>query len=473
MRRFFAFWPALWLAISLGGCDKLPPTGAVQPGETHPGGATTVQRSDRLAFSLPAANLTPEQRLDFSVGRSFFRNPWVIAPSTTTARDGLGPLYNANACQACHVRNGRGHPPEPGALNAVSMLVRLAIPPGPGSAATLRTMGVEPEPLYGTQLQDQAIPGVPPEGRVRVSYSEHPVHFADGFEVRLRKPVLTIDRLGYGPLHPATQLSARIAPPMIGLGLLEAIPQADLQAQAARQPALGLQGRPNYVWDDAKGQTVLGRFGWKAGQPNLDQQNAHAALSDMGLTSALLPAQNCTAAQVACQQATPDDGPDGEGEVSDNIRRLLLFYTRHLAVPGRPAAAQRAVLEGKQLFQQAGCQGCHVPRWVTASDAAEPSLAGQTIWPYTDLLLHDMGPGLADGRGEFQAGPRDWRTAPLWGLGLTRAVSGHYQLLHDGRARDPLEAVLWHGGEAEAARQQVLTFDARQRAALLAFLDSL
>lgn len=447
--------------------------GVVQPGETHPGGATTVQRSDRHAFSMPAANLSPEQRVDFSVGRSFFRNPWVIAPSTTTARDGLGPLYNANACQACHLRNGRGHPPEADALNAVSMLVRLSIPAGPGSTDTLRTLGVEPEPVYGTQLQDQAIPGVPPEGRVRVNYSEHSVRFADGFEVRLRTPELVIDRLGYGPLHPATQLSARVAPPMIGLGLLEAIPEASLLAQAARQPSLGLSGRPNYVWDGAKAQMVLGRFGWKAAQPSLDQQNAHAALSDMGLSSSLLPAQNCTPAQTACLQAANGNGLEGEGEVSDNIRRLMLFYTRHLGVPGRPAAAEPQVLEGKRLFHQAGCQGCHVPSWVTAKDAAEPSLAGQTLWPYTDLLLHDMGEGLADGRGEFQAGPRDWRTAPLWGLGLTRAVSGHYQLLHDGRARDPLEAVLWHGGEAEAARQQVLTFDARQRTALLAFLDSL
>lgn len=461
------------LALALAACGPAPSFQAPEPGEASAGGATTVQRTDRHAFSLPAANLPLSRQVDFSVGNSFFRSPWVIAPSTTTARDGLGPLFNANACQACHIRDGRGHPPAPDALNAVSMLVRLSIPAQPADQAVVARSGVVPEPTYGIQLQDMAIPGITPEGRVRVDYTAVPVRFADGHVVTLRRPQLRIDALGYGPMHPATQFSARIAPPMIGLGLLEAIPERAILARAAQQPALGLKGQPNWVFDEATGAVALGRFGWKAGQPTLDQQNAHAAAQDMGLSTSLLPAQSCTMAQQACHAAPTGEGPGGEAEISDNIRRLLQFYTRHVAVPARRGVATAPVLAGKRLFHAAGCQGCHVPQWTTAADGVEPALAGQRIWPYTDLLLHDMGEGLADHRPEFLASGQQWRTPPLWGLGLGRAVSGHSQLLHDGRARDPLEAVLWHGGEAAPARDRVLAFNADQRAALLAFLDSL
>ncbi|MBD1597473.1 di-heme oxidoredictase family protein [Pseudomonas typographi] len=461
------------LAPLLAACEPAPSFDAVEPAEALAGGATTVQRADRHAFSLPAANLPLAQRVDFSAGHSFFRNPWVIAPSTTTARDSLGPLFNANACQACHIRDGRGHPPAADARNAVSMLVRLSIPARAGDQAIIQRLGVVPEPTYGTQLQDMAIPGVVPEGRVRVAYQPVPVQFADGHRVTLRRPQLRIDALGYGPLHPDTQFSARIAPPMIGLGLLEAIPQQAIVERAAQQQALGLNGQPNWVRDDSTGTVALGRFGWKAGQPNLDQQNAHAASQDIGLSTSLLAEQTCSDTQLACRAAPTGDGTGGAAEISDNIRPLLQFYTRHVAVPARRGVADAKVLAGKQLFNQAGCQLCHVPQWTTAAATAEPALAGQRIWPYTDLLLHDMGAGLADQREEFLASGQQWRTPPLWGLGLTRSVSGHYQLLHDGRARDPLEAVLWHGGEAAPARERVLAFNAEQRAALLAFLDSL
>ncbi len=223
---------------------------------------------------------------------------------------------------------------------------------------------------------------------------------------------------------------------------------------------------------NAQGKTVVGRFGWKAGQPNVNQQNVHALAGDMGLTSTLKPEDDCTAAQVECLAAPNGDGQNGEKEVSDNILRLLTFYTRNLAVPARRKVDAPQVLAGKTLFFQAGCQGCHTPQFTTGSDS-EPELANQLIRPYSDLLLHDMGPGLADNRSEFAAGGQDWRTPPLWGIGLSETVSGHTQFLHDGRARNLLEAVLWHGGEAEAARRHVLTFDAEQRAALLAFLNSL
>ncbi|NBF08884.1 di-heme oxidoredictase family protein [Pseudomonas sp. Fl4BN1] len=468
-------WSALFMALGLSACDDAPRFTQAEPGEARAGGTTTVNKTDRNAFSLPSANLAPTRRLDFSVGNSFFRSPWVIAPSTTTARDGLGPLFNTNACQNCHIKDGRGHPPTAQALNAVSMLVRLSIPNDPAYAKLIEQVGVLPEPVYGGQLQDMAIPGVAPEGRVRVSYDPVPVRFKDGTLVELRKPKLQITDLGYGPMHPDTLFSARVAPPMIGLGLLEAIPEEAILANA--QPGTGtknaIAGRPNWVWDDAQQKTVLGRFGWKAGQPNLNQQNVHAFSGDMGLTTSLRPFDDCTDAQNACKQAPNGNGPDGEAEVSDNILRLVLFYTRNLAVPARRDVSSSPVLAGKNLFFQAGCQSCHTPRFTTAANAAEPELANQVIRPYSDLLLHDMGEGLADHRAEFKASGRDWRTAPLWGIGLTETVSGHTQFLHDGRARNLMEAVLWHGGEAEGAKQQVLAFNAEQRAALLAFLNSL
>ncbi|VVO74264.1 di-heme oxidoredictase family protein [Pseudomonas fluorescens] len=466
---------ALFLALGLSACDDAPRFTKAEPGEARSGGAATVRKSDQNAFSLPSANLPPSRRVDFSVGNSFFRSPWVTAPSTTTARDGLGPLFNTNACQNCHIKDGRGHPPLPDAANSVSMLVRLSIPDAPQYAKVIEQLGVVPEPVYGGQFQDMAVPGVTPEGKVRVEYTPVPVRFKDGTEVELRKPALQITQLGYGPMHPDTRFSARVAPPMIGLGLLEAIPEDAILANAAAQAKdkNGINGRPNRVWDDELQKTVIGRFGWKAGQPNLNQQNVHAFSGDMGLTTSLRPFDDCTDAQTACKQAPNGNGPNGEPEVSDNILRLVLFYSRNLAVPARRGINDEQVLAGKNLFFQAGCQSCHTPKYTTAANAAEPELANQVIRPYSDLLLHDMGDGLADNRTEFQATGRDWRTPPLWGIGLTQAVSGHTQFLHDGRARNLLEAVLWHGGEAQAAQQQVLAFNAEQRVALLAFLNSL
>lgn len=466
---------ALFLALGLSACDDAPKFTRAEPGEARSGGSATVRKTDQNAFSMPSANLPPSRRVDFSVGNSFFRSPWVIAPSTTTARDGLGPLFNTNACQGCHIKDGRGHPPAPNDVNAVSMLVRLSIPDAPAYAKVIEQIGVVPEPVYGGQFQDMAVPGVAPEGKVRVDYTAVPVRFKDGTEIELRKPSLNITQLGYGPMHPDTRFSARVAPPMIGLGLLEAIPDEAILANSEAQAKAenGISGRPNRVWDDARQKTVLGRFGWKAGQPNLNQQNVHAFSGDMGLTTSLRPFDDCTDAQTACKQAPSGNGPNGEPEVSDNILRLVLFYSRNLAVPARRDVNAPEVLAGKTLFHQAGCQSCHTPKYTTAANAAEPELANQVIRPYSDLLLHDMGDGLADNRTEFQASGREWRTPPLWGIGLTQAVSGHTRFLHDGRARNLLEAVLWHGGEATAAQQQVLSFNAEQRAALLAFLNSL
>lgn len=444
---------------------------AFDPQERFSGGSTTVNKFDANAFSLPSANLAPTRRLDFSVGNSFFRSPWVIAPATTTSRDGLGPLFNTNACQNCHIKDGRGHPPGPDAVNAVSMLVRLSVPSSDADKALLAKKGIVPEPTYGGQLQDMAVPGIAPEGRVRVTYTPLPVTFVDGSVIELQQPNLQITDLGYGPLHADVLMSARIAPPMIGLGLLEAITEQAILANEDPDDrnADGIRGRANRVWSHEAQALQVGRFGWKAGQPSLRQQNADAFFNDMGLSTPLLSGTACTDQQVDCLAAPQGGTP----EVNEKIEAQVLFYSRNLAVPARRNADSSEVLKGKQLFQQANCHSCHTPRFVTGTEAAEPELAGQVIFPYSDLLLHDMGDGLADQRSEFQASGRDWRTPPLWGIGLTEVVSGHTRFLHDGRARNLLEAVLWHSGEAEASKQQVLNFSQSDRQALLAFLNSL
>lgn len=440
--------------------------------EMKSGGDTSVKKQGANAYSLPAANLPMSKRLDFSVGNSFFRNPWVQAPASTDARDGLGPLFNTNGCQNCHIKDGRGHPPEKGDKHAVSMLVRLSIPAMTAEQKKAYIKGgVIPEPNYGDQLQDFALQGEVPEGTINIRYDEVPVTFSDGTVVTLRQPNVSITQLGYGPMHPQTQLSARVAPPMIGLGLLESIPDQTLIGWSDQQDQDndGISGKVNRVWDVRKNDFAIGRFGWKAGQPNLMQQNAAAFNGDVGLTSALFPKENCTATQSIC-----DDLPNGGApEVSNNILNFVEFYSQHLAVPVRRNVDDPQVKLGQALFAKAGCDSCHKPSAKTEVRSDLPALSNQTIHPYTDLLLHDMGPGLADHRPEYLANGQEWRTAPLWGIGYTQEVNGHTYFLHDGRARNLMEAVLWHGGEAKMAQQQVLTFNEKQRDALIAFLNSL
>ena len=436
------------------------------------GGSTSVRKQDVNAFSLPSNNMSFERKVDFSVGNSFFRNPWVMAPSSTTARDGLGPLFNTNGCQNCHIKDGRGHLPTEHDQNAVSVLVRISI--APESAADWERVyrnGVIPEPVYGTQIQDFAVPGVEPEAHIELHYEYQTVELGDGTAVELRKPVLTLAQPGYGAFHPRMQTSLRLAPPMIGLGLLEAIPESVLLTfeDEADTDKNGISGRLNRVWSDEKSQSVIGRFGWKAEQPSLKQQNAAAFAGDIGITSSLFPQTDCTAAQTAC--LTAPDG--GQPEVSDKILDLVTFYSRNLAVPLRRNTQDPQVRQGEKLFAAAGCEQCHRTHIQTAVIPDQPEQSNQLIHPYSDLLLHDMGEGLSDGRPVFRASASEWRTAPLWCIGLTEIVSGSEHYLHDGRARTLLEAILWHGGEAQTSRDYVRKMNSEQRNALLAFLRSL
>jgi CxxC motif-containing protein (DUF1111 family) len=470
MQRFIA----LSLLITLTACSgSEPETAEPQPlvPEALGGGATTVMDTGANAFSLPAANLSISRRDRFSIGNSFFRNPWVIAPSSTRARDGLGPLFNTNTCQSCHIKDGRGQPPadnEP----LVSALVRLSIPAATEADQLLmQRSGVVPEPVYGGQLNNFGIPGVPGEGTAVLSYEYSRGQFQDGESYELRKPVLNIKELAYGPLDSRVLTSVRVAPGMIGLGLLEAINEQDILAHADPEDSdtNGISGRPNRVWDIAANQHALGRFGWKAGQPGVKQQAAGAFNGDIGITSSLFPTQSCTDSQTVCREVPTGD----EMEISDEILDFVAFYARTLAVPVRRNADDDMIRRGEQLFHAAQCAQCHVSHYRTGQLQDFPELSAQEIYPYTDLLLHDMGAGLADNRPEFEAAGSEWRTPPLWGIGLVSVVNEHTFFLHDGRARNLMEAILWHAGEADNARLKVLGMNRQEREELLAFLNSL
>jgi len=451
-----------------------------EPYEANQGGGATVRKPiNGSIFSHPSGNMSFERQLDFKVGDGIFRKLWVSAPSSTQSSDGLGPLFNSRSCQGCHLKDGRGSPPLAGEA-AVSMFLRLSVPPrtdAERAALAAHRLSAIPEPVYGTQLQNFAIQGHEPEGRMTVAYTEVPVRVADGEVVHLRKPRYGVVDLGYGAMVPDAMLSPRVAPPMPGVGLLEAIDEADIlaAADAGDRDGNGISGRPNRVWSEELREPMLGRFGWKAGEPTVRQQVAHAFLGDMGLSSALAPASGgeCTVAQEACRKA-PNGQDDGEKvEVTQQMMDLVVFYARNLGVPARRQVDDPQVLAGKKLFYESGCAACHRPKFVTRDLPGRPEQSGQLIWPYSDLLLHDMGEGLADGRPEGSASGREWRTPPLWGIGLTETVSGHTQFLHDGRARNLLEAILWHGGEAEAAKDRVVGMSKAERDALLAFLNSL
>lgn len=455
-------------------CFTLPATAFAY--QVKSGGDTSTNKQGANAFSMPANNLPISKRLDFSVGNSFFRNPWVQAPATTDARDGLGPLLNTNGCQNCHIKDGRGHPPEEGEEQAVSMLVRMSIPALTAEQKQqLITSGVIPEPTYGDQLEDFAIPKAQPEGKIKIEYTKFDVSFSDGEKVELRKPKIILYDLAYGELHPDTMLSARVAPPMIGLGLLESVSEDTLQQVAIQQHKdnKGVTGKLNRVWDVQTQSTQMGRFGWKAGQPSLIQQDASAFNGDLGLTSSFFPYENCSPKQSICSELPNGNSADEKVEVSEKILKFVEFYSQHLAVPIRRNTDQPQVQRGQVLFTEIGCSSCHVPELRTAQRNDLPSLSNQTIHPYTDLLLHDMGEGLADGRPEFLATGNEWRTPPLWGIGYTQEVNGHTYFLHDGRARNLMEAVLWHGGEAQMAKDKVLNLPKSDRQALIAFLNSL
>ena len=454
--------------------------------ETRPAGAATVSaQTGRAGVARPLATLPPDAALDFLAGQGLFRKIWVAAPASTLGSDGLGPVFNARSCDACHSGAGRGTLPDSTKTAAFGLVLHIGVPASFADPAALEAYLAQtgadiasprPHPVYGAQLQDFAVQGQRAEYRLRISYDDVRIALSDADAVTLRAPTYRINMLGYGPLGESTLVSPRMAPQMFGLGLLEAISPVDILAAAdpTDRNKDGISGRAQILWSrDFAGQMV-GRFGHKAGTASLRAQSALAFHTDIGLSTPLFPAGagDCTLAQADCRAAR--DGNSGNPqntEVGALGLDLVTLYASAISLPARRDIGVPGVLRGKQIFYETGCVACHAPKFVTQTLPDDPARSFQLIWPYSDLLLHDMGPDLGDDLPEGVASGREWRTAPLWGIGLQPKGAENY--LHDGRARTVLEAILWHGGEAEPARNRVVKMPSADRAALLQFLESL
>ncbi|WP_425268676.1 di-heme oxidoredictase family protein [Leptospira brenneri] len=445
--------------LGLNQSGKLP--WEFEEGEELSGGkAMTSFVTDARAFLQFGKNSPLSVVSDFTVGQAVFEVPWTAGFSASLPdRDGLGPFFHTNSCLGCHAGNGRAVEDDGDPLNFT--LVRLGV----------GTKGNDPEPVYGTQFQPNAVAGVTPEGEVHFEYDTITGTYQDGSSYILRRPNLVFSGLGYGPFDSNHKTSVRLTQQVIGLGLLEAVSEATILSYADPMDldGDGISGRPNYIWDLVGSGRSLGRFGWKANAPSLKRQNSAAFSGDIGITSPMFSGENCSSSQTTCASATNGGSP----EVTEEKIVAITKYMQLVAVPTRRNANSQVILTGKKHFFLAGCNKCHVEKMVTSSNAAYPQLAGQTIRPYTDLLLHDMGEDLSDGKADGEANEREWRTAPLWGIGLFGAVNGRARYLHDGRAKTLDEAILWHGGEAEKSKQYFLALNVSDRASMIRFLLSL
>ena len=425
------------------------------------GGSDATVSSDRVDppsrwFTRITSDLPPSERRAVALGRRLFLVDWQVAPGSDPALDGLGPTFGRVSCAGCHRNNARGAAPEDPTM-AMTAVIRV------GTAAA----GVDGHPLFGRQVNPRAIAGVRPEGWVRIAWDERPGVYGDGTPFTLRRPRYRLHD-GRSEVEPTAAAGVRVAPPLVGMGLIEAVPADVIRAYADPEDADGdgISGRVSTTTDLTTGERRMGRFGWRAEAASLADQTALAAHEDMGLTSARFPEENCPDRQAACAAAARGTTLDLSARQIDQ----LVLYLRALAVPpGRPVSGSAA---GRRLFDDAGCSACHRPTLPIVTDSAWLG-DNAIIEPFTDLLLHDMGAGLAEGFGGADGRGREWRTAPLWGIGRSAAAAGHDTYLHDGRARGLAEAILWHGGEAWLAREHFRMMSARDREALLAFLRSL
>lgn len=420
------------------------------------GGATTIFDATASAFGQPAPNLSAAELTRHNKGDAIFSA--TFSADGSSPFPGLGPMFENTGCESCHAGDGRGRPPLSGEPFS-TLLFRVSVP-GRGPHG-----GPNPVPGYGTQIELNAAAGYTPMIYASLQYADSNGTFADGSAYQLRVPHYSFSG-GYTALPSNVLVSPRVTPVNFGVGLLEAVPEEEIRSQASSGYARdGIKGRANIVWNAIERRYAIGRFGWKANVPTLLQQVAGAFNGDMGVTSSFFPAESCEGVFPGCSRHAPD--------VTDDQVALVTFYTQTLGVPARRNLDDPQVVSGEQFFARAGCASCHTPTLTTGQLPGVPAVSGQVIHPYTDLLLHDMGPALADNRPDFAAAGNEWRTPPLWGIGLVNTVNGHTTFLHDGRARSLLEAVMWHGGEAAIARERVRKATADQRAALIAFLESL
>jgi CxxC motif-containing protein (DUF1111 family) len=464
----FNYYSSVWLyVVGSGGIVPFEGQGALldsfpMPQAGWSGGRTTLNapysNEPSFRFMQMATNIAPVSAQPWVEGRRIFHTDMIDGshseggnPTLPEMANRIAGGYVERSCQGCHVNNGRALPAAVGAT-----LTRTSMKVGENVGGT-----VGPHTKLGTTLQPFRVGGTP-EGSAQVSsWSNSSGSFADGQGYQLRKPVYA----GTGTIP--SLYSARITPPLVGLGLLEAVPESAIAAFIDVNDANGdgVSGRMQVVNDKATGQPRMGRFGWKAATSSLREQVATALNRDMGVRTSLLGTLDCGSAQSGCVA--------GAAAIADAALALIVRYVALLGVPARRNLSGGAELAGEQLFASAGCIGCHKATLTTSAFAPMTELRNQTIHPYTDLLLHDMGPGLADGLGEGIASGSEWRTPALWGIGLTAGVSGGEAYLHDGRARSVSEAILWHDGEGAKSKAAFVAMSSTQRSQLLAFLASL
>ena len=420
-------------------------------------------KKDKSLLLKPISNLNDEQYDMFILGRSFFTIPWVEAPSATTARDGLGPLFNANTCASCHNANGRGNLYNKDKQFSRNLIAKLSIKNDNSKLheEILKTNALIKEPTYGTQIAINANHGVKFEGKPDISFKKIEVKFPDGEIQTLLKPNYALKDLQYGELHKDAILSFRLAPSLNGLGLISDIKDEDILKNQDEFDLNndGISGRANFVYSNITKKIELGRYSWKASISSLKEQSADAAFNDMGLTTSIFPNDNCTKKQEACLKAPkPRDAID----LTDLRLEAITFYLKNR----KTYSAKKVEIykEGLEIFKSIDCAKCHKTSFTTKDNLE--------ISPFSDFLLHDMGEELADGRSEFKANGNEFRTAPLWGLSLHEKINKKKpRLLHDGRARSFQEAILWHGGEAEASKKKYMNLDKKTREKLIKFLN--
>lgn len=421
------------------------------------GGAATVFDATSKAFTHPVDGLNARDMHVHELGDVSFEQSFVSAPAPVNS--GLGPVFNNVSCTSCHHNDGKGTPTA--GFNNSSLLIRISLPGQDANGAPVSVPG------FGFQLQDRSVFSSKPEAHVNISYTDVPVTYPDGSVVTLRKPAYTLTDTYY-PLPAVYNISPRMAPPVFGLGLIEAIPESTILSFADEndKDGDGISGRPNYIYDTLSKKMDLGRFGLKANTINILHQVAFAYQQDIGISNYIAPKENC-------EGQMQDDGRGDDPELPDSIVNAVAFYVKSLAVPARRNVTDADIKAGEQLFSQIQCARCHIPTIQTGMDFTLPQISNQRIHPYTDLLLHDMGSGLADGRPDFLATGSEWRTMPLWGIGLFPKTNGVAYYLHDGRARSIEEAILWHGGEAMQSKNQFMNLTKGDRNNLLKFLNSL
>ena len=434
-----------------------------EEGEEFLTGDLGVNSTSNNAFGFEISGLSFVEQAEFSTGNSLFNQTWVSSPASTTGRDGLGPTFNARACATCHFKDGRGKAFVNGE-DSSGFLMRISMPGQDSNGDALPVLG------YGTQLQDRANNGIPFEAKVNVTYEVINGEYADGTSYQLQKPIYSFSQEAFGSLS-GVLMSPRVAQQTIGLGLISALPDEEITKfeDEADSDNDGISGRANYVYNYEMNEQDLGKYGWKANAPTLKQQVAAALHGDMGLTTSLFSDSNCPSPQQDCADAINGGTP----EVTDVQLDKMLFYQAHLAVPNRRNYKDENVLRGKALFSSLNCIGCHAINQKTGTEAASDYLKNITIKPYSDFLLHDMGDDLADNRPDYLATGKEWRTQPLWGIGLISTVNGHTNLMHDGRATNIEEAILWHGGEAENIREDFKNLSVDDRENLISFVNSL